>query len=159
MGKNYKMVDNDSSKSDIGFKLLMFFIPPVGWFTWGILGLVGWGVFEVVDEKRAEYTQTQDTVLVTGIHKDMITDQHARNDNKVYKYTNPNVFARGTGKNGKEYDMAFKSYDGSEAGFVERGDSIVVNFTYRNGERHKDSVLVNLTRQKMIRDAIKSQVR
>lgn len=158
MGKNYKMVDNDSSKSDIGFKLLMVFVPPIGWFTWGILGLVGWGVYEAVDEKRAEYTQTQDTVLVTGIHKEMLTDQHARND-KGHIHTYNNVFARGIGKNGKEYDMAFKSYDGSEAGFVERGDSIVVNFTYRNGERHKDSVLVNLTKQKMIRDAQKAQVR
>ena len=158
MAKNNENVENNSSKSDIGFKLLMAFIPPIGWFTWTALGVIGLGVYEAVDEKRAEYTQTQDTVLVTGIHKEMLSDIQARND-KNYVHTYNNVFARGTGKNGKEYDMAFKSYDGSEAEFVERGDSIVVNFTYRNGERYKDSVLVNLTKQKMIRDAQKAQVR
>jgi len=158
MAKNDEKVKNNSSKSDVGFKVLMAFVPPIGWFTWGILGLVGWATYSAVDEKRAEYTQTQDTILVTGIHKEMLTDICARKKN-AYIYTNPNVFASGIGKNGKEYDMSFKSYDGSEAGFVERGDSIVVNFTYRNGERYKDSVLVNLTKQKMIQDAIKGKVK
>lgn len=158
MGKNYKMVDNDSSKDDIGTTLVHIFLYPMGCLTWVILGVVGWGVYEVVDEKRAEYTTKQDTIFVTGIHKDLELDRYARHDHG-HTYNTPNVFATGVGSNGKEYNLEFKSYDGSEAGFVERGDSIVVNFTYRNGERHKDSVLVNLTRQKMIQVARQNRTR
>ena len=102
----------------------------------GIVGAAnaGLSVRDIYDEKRAVYNQTQDTLVVTGANYNHIS---------------------AIDKNNQKYNMVFYA-DGKEPTFVERGDTIVVKFQYRNGERmtDKDSIVANLTRNRLINQIV-----
>ena len=93
------------------------------------------------ESKQADvYTQTNDTVYVTGTTK------------------NQNPLVTGIDKNNKEVRLFFVKGSAEENSFIDRQDTIVVNRKYKNGKvmLNEDSLIVNLTRQKLIND-IKSR--
>jgi len=109
--------------------------------------------YEIYDEKNAVYTQKQDTLVVTGTYPS--------------KHTNPPKFSRSTrqynhiiakDKNNLEYSMKFLA-NGGEPTFVERGDTVIAKFQYRNGERitDKDSIVANLTRDRLVANTVDRQ--
>ena len=107
---------------------------------------------DIYDEKHAVYNSVQDTLVVTGTYPSIERYNHVHGQYREYEYNHISAID----KNNQEYNMQFYA-DGKEPTFVERGDTIVVNFQYRNGERmtDKDSIVANLTRNRLINQIIK----
>ena len=151
-----KLKKNDFDENDV-LNILYGIFAPLG-ISLGIVcaATAGLSVRDIYDEKHAVYNSVQDTLVVTGTYPSIERYKHVHGQYREYEYNHISAID----KNNQEYNMQFYA-DGKEPTFVERGDTIVINFQYRNGERmtDKDSIVANLTRQKMIRDALKSQVR
>ena len=107
---------------------------------------------DISNEKHAVYNQTQDTLVVTGVYPSVSHHNHLYGQHREYEYNHISAID----KNNQEYNMMFY-VDGTEPTFVERNDSIVVKFQYRNGEHmtDKDSIVANLTRNRLINQIIK----
>ena len=141
--------------------LMITLLPPVGWITYAVLGMAGWLTYLGIDESRAEYTTKQDTVWVIGVNNN--PDRKMKSceyyQGCVKGYTHNNIVISGVNTNGQKQYNGFHTRDCNDAAFIESGDSIVVKSTYRNGVQCKDSLIVNLTKQKMIQNAIQNKVR
>ena len=108
--------------------------------------------YEIYDEKNAVYTQKQDTLVVTGTYPSKHTNPPKFISTSQYNH----IIAKD--KNNLEYRMKFLA-NGGEPTFVERGDTVVAKFQYRNGERitDKDSIVANLTRDRLVANTVNRQ--
>lgn len=135
-----------SKKSD---NYLLLALSALGAFLGG--SIINTNCQDISNEKHAVYNQTQDTLVVTGAYPSVSHHNHVYAQHREYEYNHISAID----KNNQEYSMMFY-VDGKEPTFVERNDTIVVKFQYRNGERmiEKDSIVANLTRNRLINQIV-----